>query len=104
MRLDTLIVTGLVEALRDVVPGGTRLLLHGSRVDDSLKGGDIDLLLVVNDSDEPGLSPKKHILLARIKERIGDRRVDLTIASATETARDPFLKSVLPGALTLHVF
>jgi len=50
--------------------------LFGSRVDDSLKGGDIDLLI---ESDcpiaEQGLKAAK--LVARIQRRLGDQKIDL---------------------------
>lgn len=50
--------------------------LHGSRVDDDARGGDIDLLVL---SQRMGLSEKLDVL-ARLHAALGERRIDLTIA------------------------
>jgi predicted nucleotidyltransferase len=52
-----------------------RIYLFGSRVDDTKKGGDIDLFLEV--PDKADLFRKKIKFLARLKKELGDRRVDV---------------------------
>ncbi|WP_457743703.1 nucleotidyltransferase domain-containing protein [Sulfurimonas sp.] len=51
------------------------IYLFGSRVDDSKKGGDIDLYLVVQDHHK--LFEKKIKFLSRIKREIGDQKIDI---------------------------
>jgi len=51
------------------------IYLFGSRVDDSKKGGDIDLYLVL---EEPiDLFKKKIEFLSRIKRELGDQKIDV---------------------------
>lgn len=51
------------------------IYLFGSRVDDSKKGGDIDLYLEVENKE--GLFEKKRKFLARLKREIGDQKIDV---------------------------
>lgn len=71
--------------------------LIGSRANDELKGGDIDLLIV---SDLLGLSQKLDLLVA-LKLRIGDQKIDITVVSRELKAVDPFARSALPAAVRL---
>ena len=52
-----------------------RVYLFGSRVDDSKKGGDIDLYLVVSNFDN--LFEKKIKFLSRIKRELGEQKIDI---------------------------
>ena len=51
------------------------IYLFGSRVDDSKKGGDIDLYLVLK--DHSNLFQKKLTFLSRIKRELGEQRIDV---------------------------
>jgi len=51
------------------------IFLFGSRVDESKKGGDIDLYLVVE--DHQNLFEKKIKFLSRIKRELGDQKIDV---------------------------
>ncbi len=51
------------------------IFLFGSRVDESKKGGDIDLYLVVQ--DHRNLFEKKIKFLSRIKRELGDQKIDV---------------------------
>lgn len=51
------------------------IYLFGSRVDDTLKGGDIDLYLEV--SDHTDLFNKKRKFLAKIKRELGEQKIDV---------------------------
>ena len=51
------------------------IFLFGSRVDESKKGGDIDLYLVVD--DHQNLFEKKIKFLSRIKRELGDQKIDV---------------------------
>ena len=51
------------------------VFLFGSRVDDSKKGGDIDLFIRIADKD--GLFEKRIRFLARLKRQIGEQRIDV---------------------------
>jgi len=54
------------------------IYLFGSRVDDNLRGGDIDLYIDVQKSDD--LNRKKIEFLIDLKSRIGDQKIDVVIS------------------------
>ena len=54
------------------------IYLFGSRVDDSLKGGDIDLYIVSNDKENT--LEKKVNFLAKLKQEIGDQKIDVIVS------------------------
>jgi len=68
-------------AARDVLPPGSRVLLFGSRTDDSRRGGDIDRLVeppaAVDAAQEIALCSR---LMVQLYRRIGERRIDIVIA------------------------
>lgn len=51
------------------------IYLFGSRVDDTLKGGDIDLYLEVEEHND--LFTKKRKFLSRIKRELGEQKIDV---------------------------
>lgn len=51
------------------------IYLFGSRVDDSKKGGDIDLYLVLE--EHSNLFEKKIKFLSRVKRELGDQKIDI---------------------------
>ena len=80
------------------------LYLYGSRTRDDLKGGDIDLLLIVNSQIANKLSEEKYKILTRIKKNIGEQKVDLIIATTEELKNDPFLQTLSESLVLLHQY
>ncbi len=74
-----------------------KVWLFGSRADDSKKGGDIDLSI---ESKAIGFKEKQRIRL-KIEEQIGEQKIDLTVFQDLQQNSDPFISSILPGALRL---
>jgi predicted nucleotidyltransferase len=73
------------------------IYLFGSRAQAHLKGGDIDLLVVsakIVFADKLGI-------LAEIKDRLGEQKIDIKVVSPLALAQDAFAQSVLPGAIRL---
>ena len=54
------------------------IYLFGSRVDDHAKGGDIDLYIICKPA--PDLFDKKIKFLVKLKQAIGDQKIDVIIA------------------------
>lgn len=82
-----------------------KLYLFGSRVNNQAKGGDIDLLLIVNNESEKfSLLQLKPEILVAIKNAIGEQRIDLKIAGKSELQSDTFLRSIFPQAILLHSY
>lgn len=73
------------------------IYLYGSRVDPSLKGGDIDLMVI---SEKLSWSDKL-TALTEIKEKIGDQKIDLLICKKSLVSSDPFVQSILKHAVPL---
>ncbi len=55
--------------------GDGEIYLFGSRTDDSKKGGDIDLYLVLKNHND--LFAKKIKFLSRIKKELGEQKIDV---------------------------
>ena len=81
MRLTDAEKINIGQAAKAVLPPGSRVLLFGSRVDDSRRGGDIDLLveppMAVDAVQEVSLCNR---LAAHLYRRIGERRIDIVMA------------------------
>ena len=77
MRLSPQIAEKLVSLAKENFGEDCKLYLFGSRVDDSKKGGDIDLLLECKDEIS---SEQKIMFLANVQRNITERKVDLLIA------------------------
>lgn len=74
MRLSNYTVDQIKKLFDEIFHEGS-IYLFGSRVDDSLKGGDIDLFIETEDKSD--LFEKKIKFLARLKRAIGDQRIDV---------------------------
>ena len=79
------------------------LYLYGSRADDSLKGGDIDLLIVTSSKDVEKIDSIHLDLLVEIKKQksVGDRRIDLKVATQDQLASSAFLKMISKSMIKL---
>ena len=97
MRLTAAERRAIVEEIRKKAPNA-EIYLYGSRVDDELKGGDIDVLAIARDFE---WGDKIDVLIA-IKARIGEQRIDLKMVTPEEAGGDAFVQSILPGAARLE--
>ena len=66
------------EVFKEIFKKG-EIFLFGSRIDDTLKGGDIDLFVTTNSREDNNLE-KKLDFLALLKQKIGDQKIDLIIS------------------------
>ena len=92
MRLNDRERLAIVDAARSVLPPRTRLSLFGSRVDDSRRGGDLDLLV----EPEAALEPMSQVrlrtrLAARLYRSLGERRIDIVIAESVTAGEPPLV-------------
>ena len=104
MRLADSDVKHIIAATGQYLHGAkAMLLLFGSRTDDSLRGGDIDLALVVTNSEDfDRLSRESYKLLATIKMNLEhDERIDLMVTTPERILIDPFQKNALAAAIKL---
>jgi uncharacterized protein len=95
VRLRDFEVTAIKEVIKKYLPD-SRVLLYGSRADDSKKGGDIDLLIYT--SVEVDFTTKSRIYW-EICERIGEQKIDMIFTK--EDSNDSFVKLIKPTAVEI---
>lgn len=81
MRLEKKYLELFIDTAGQIFGSGVKLYLFGSRVDDTKRGGDIDLYLET-DIKENWLD-KKIKFLVEVKKITGDRKIDLVINNGT---------------------
>lgn len=101
MRLTTEEKQGILDALHSFKQHIEEARLFGSRIDDSKRGGDIDLLIIAKVNNSETLKYKKFDILAEIKKNIGDQKIDLKIVDKKEIAADYFLQNIYTNSLVL---
>ena len=94
MRIDKTEKELFLEVIHSIDPEA-EVYLFGSRVDDTLKGGDIDLLIL---SKEVGFNDKV-LIKQRIFEKMEEQKIDILI---NEDREEPFVKSILKHAMCLR--
>lgn len=89
-----------IEPFLEEMPAELRL--YGSRVNDDLRGGDIDLLLIASSTDQHAkLLNNKYNLLVSIKKNIGDQKIDLTIVTKDMLQTDAFTQLIYGQSIVL---
>lgn len=78
MRLSEVQRTEIIRTAREEFGPNVAVTLFGSRVDDAAKGGDIDLMITTT-LDEATARSAKIRFLVRLKQRIGDQRIDVVL-------------------------
>lgn len=80
MRLTEFEAQAIKNVYLKVFEGGS-IYLFGSRVDDTKKGGDIDLYVVPNQEFSSDVLLKKKLdFLVQVKNLVGDQKIDIVIA------------------------
>jgi len=78
MRLSTFEVKNIVDCAKEIYGESVKVYLFGSRVDDSKKGGDIDLYLQTDDIED--LFEKKLFFLNSLEKKFGMQKFDIIIS------------------------
>lgn len=89
MRLSTQEIDSIKAIVREFDPEA-QIFLHGSRIDDSLKGGDIDLFVVCSNEKINEIRLKKHYLSSQLSLALRQQRIDVTLLSKAETLTNVF--------------
>jgi predicted nucleotidyltransferase len=93
MRLEEFEIQAIETAVHSLDPDAA-IYLFGSRVDDSRKGGDIDLLIF---SERLTYGDKLKIK-QQFFEKMDDQKIDVVIA---KDATDPFVRAALESGVRL---
>lgn len=81
MRLSNQQVSAIKDIAAECFGDGVRVYLFGSRVNDNDRGGDIDLYIELDEGELAAVLAAKYEFLARLKQRIGDQRIDVVVNS-----------------------
>ena len=78
--------TEILNTARELFGPKVRVVLFGSRVDDRLRGGDIDLM-IDTDLESQSAHEGRLTFLVELKKRIGDRKIDVIVRSPDRPAK-----------------
>jgi predicted nucleotidyltransferase len=83
VRLQTKEATAIKQAVQNIFGKGSKVFLFGSRVDDTKKGGDIDLY--IETTAHKDLFKKKIALLQKLYEQLDEQKIDVVINDFTRS-------------------
>ena len=85
MRLTPDQIQSIKQTARTVLGDGVRVILFGSRVDDTKRGGDIDLLFET-DQHVGNRATTVGALYVSLIRKLGDRKIDILLRDAATPA------------------
>lgn len=92
MRLNDIERDTLRQVAKDCFEPDAVLRLFGSRLDDSRKGGDIDLLVETRMVDPVSIAKAHLRFLSCVHARLGEQKIDLLIDCPTMRQRAPIFE------------
>lgn len=98
MRLTETDILSIQRSAEKIFGRDVHVFLFGSRVDDTLKGGDIDLLVKTEQNQMTGRN--KVLFLVELKKQIGDQKIDVVYDKVAST-KNIFLESIRKQAVQL---
>jgi predicted nucleotidyltransferase len=90
MRLQTIQIESIKKTVKKKFGPSSRVWLFGSRVDDNARGGDIDLY-VNADLSEDELFVKKIEAVTEIQFAIGERKIDIVTYAGDDIEKAPLV-------------
>lgn len=102
MRLSPAERHAIEAASQEAFPPGTRVLLFGSRLSDTRRGGDIDLLVEPAQRLAPEeLVRRRTLFLARLYRLLEERRIDVVVTPGPEADERPVVRTAREQGLEL---
>lgn len=86
MRLSPQHVALIKESFKECFLYGDKLFLFGSRVDDSLKGGDIDLYIETECTDSSRVFKRRMQFIGLLHRKLGEQKIDVVIKTPLDEA------------------
>jgi uncharacterized protein len=100
MRLSKFEIEAIKNVARSVFGESVKVKLFGSRIDDSKKGGDIDLLITCSDKQRLTFQSKVEFLV-RLKMIIGDQKIDIVLDKYLLDDYSGFIRSIHQTAIEI---
>ena len=88
----------ILRTAAEVFGDDATVTLFGSRANDMDRGGDIDLM-ITTDTDAANARRRKVRFLVRLKQRIGDRRIDVVLRTPDSREREIHRVAASEGVL-----
>lgn len=66
--------------------------LVGSRIDDSKRGGDIDLLITTRERDVSAITRAEIALITKLQMKLGEQKIDVLLDYPTRKERPPIFQ------------
>jgi len=86
MRITVTEKKAISSSAKQIFGSKTKVVLFGSRANDSSRGGDIDLLIIPpEDSVRSDFFNKKFQFIVKVLDRIGDQKMDVIIKYPDDT-------------------
>ena len=101
MRLDATQIHAIKTATHAVLGEGAQVSLFGSRVDDTRRGGDIDLYITGTHLSMDAQLDAKLDLLVKLKQSLGEQRIDIVFGPAAGQEPLPIQRMAAQSALPL---
>ncbi len=100
IRLSPSQIQNIKSCIYEIFGEKLKIYLFGSRTNPNLKGGDIDLFVLLEDDCKTKL---EKILMAKskIEVKIGEQKIDLVVATNEDLRSDTFLKEVYSKGILL---
>jgi uncharacterized protein len=100
MRLNQFQIDNIKELAEFSFGKGTTVFLFGSKTDDLKKGGDIDLFIKSDNENTLTTEAKAHFL-AKLKSKIGDRKIDVVFDNINTRGKQNFYYSIATNMIEL---
>lgn len=107
MRLSSKQVKSIINAVAPFILPNEKieLRLFGSRLDDDLHGGDLDLLIVCRSEHvRSHIEEQKASILAKIYMALDEENVDILIVDKNKVNDDAFAKMAYDTSKILHIW
>lgn len=79
MRLTSQAQAAIIQTFQNFFSAEDHIWLFGSRVDDTKRGGDIDLYIETQENDTRKLRDQKIKFLVNLEKKIGEQKIDVVI-------------------------
>ena len=99
MRLSDQQIQSIHKIARQVFGKNVKVYLFGSRIDDTLRGGDIDLL--ISTEDHLMNIKNKLMFLVGLKKEIGEQKIDI-VFDKKHKQKNTFLDTIKSNSILLH--
>lgn len=99
MRLNSDQIQAIKQAAQQVLGDDARVTLFGSRTDDALRGGDIDLMFETPHQLTDRVAARG-LLYVQLIRRLGDRKIDVVLKDAA-TKEAPVMRLARETGLVL---